>query len=460
MAAEATQTQYYVGFGSCNSTMQNQAFSNWVMYRPRTQQQPGSLSLFLDTRNMGVVADATGNVVPREFPLNNMYFAYFNNRAVQKLDEALSNPDTYTQTSSWYRIHINGKRVTTVMDMKNTLTGANTTSAPFSLKSTLNGVITPSTALYNITISKNCGDPVACAAIPEPVDAFVSPSTDTLVFSFWTVNQPLTINGFYKRDHAWCPVKTAVNVEVVPPPSVTSSPPPARGSSPSPSRSSSAPLAQAASSPPPQYYIGFGSCNASMQNAMYGTWLVARLGKEQSPGSLVFILDTLNKPHARDIRDNLTVTPKDFTITNMYFAYFNSRAVQGLNAALANPDAYVQTPSHYRVHVNGQRLSTVMDMKNTLAGSSSAFSMFSLNLTLNGIIAPSRKPYLITITKNCAGAATAAACAAIPEPSEAFVSPAGHVVYSLWSPDQPLAINGSHKKDNAWCPVQTAANPA
>ncbi|GLC76796.1 hypothetical protein PLESTF_001836200 [Pleodorina starrii] len=210
--AEASRPQYYIGFGSCNSTMQNQAFGNWVMYHRRSVQLSGSLTLHLDTRNKSHVADASGTVVPRDFPITNLYIAYFDNRAVMKLDDALATQG-YTQMTSWYRVHVNGQRVTTVQDMKEKLSGDPTaTYAMFNLKVTVKGAIEPSTSQYVITITKNCANAAACAAIPDPADVFVS-GQGHVAYSLWSVQQPLTINGVYKRDHAWCPVQSAINTD-------------------------------------------------------------------------------------------------------------------------------------------------------------------------------------------------------------------------------------------------------
>ncbi|GLC35423.1 hypothetical protein PLESTM_000322700 [Pleodorina starrii] len=210
-AAETTQAQYYIGFGSCPRKMQNQSYGNWKMYRPDAQQ-PGSLTLFLDTLNTRHMADATGTVSPLDFPIGNMYFGYFDTAAVQKYGDLIANKNAYKEASSWYRVTVNGVQQGSVADMKNALSPLNLApSANFSLKISLNkGAIFPSTSLFKIVISKNCKSESACAAIPDPAVAFGSPQGH-VVYSLWTVEQSMIINGKTFANHAWCPVQSALN---------------------------------------------------------------------------------------------------------------------------------------------------------------------------------------------------------------------------------------------------------
>lgn len=192
--------------------MQNQTFGNWIMARSRSEQLPGIMVLKLDTRNMSHVSDATGKVVPREFPITNLYLAYFNNKAVRSFNKSFSSSNQYIQTTSNYQVTVNGQPITTVQDMKNQLTGdVKATGAMFSLKVTVKGLIKPSTSVYTIVIGKKCASPNVCAIIPDPGKAFLSAS-DRVVYSLWSVQQPLTINGDFIPSHAWCPVQSAMNL--------------------------------------------------------------------------------------------------------------------------------------------------------------------------------------------------------------------------------------------------------
>ncbi|GLC73399.1 hypothetical protein PLESTF_001371200 [Pleodorina starrii] len=209
--AETTQPQYYMGFGNCPRKMQDQSYGNWPMYRPPAQQ-PGSLTLFLDTRLARHVANAAGSVKPLDFPITNLFFAFFSTAAVQKYAELMATKTTSMEAASWYRVHVNGVQQGSVMDMKNVLTPLNfAPSSNFSLKITLNrGAIAPAYDAFNITISKNCRTPSMCATIPDPAIAFGSP-LGHVVFSLWSVNQMLSIDGAAPRAEAWCPVQSAIN---------------------------------------------------------------------------------------------------------------------------------------------------------------------------------------------------------------------------------------------------------
>ncbi len=187
------------------------SYGNWIMTRSVSQQDgPESIKLLLDTRNMPALADAFGVVRPRNFPIMHIYFGYFDPSAVQARTPELDRT-SYKETRSYYTIAVNGAVLYTVRDMKDN--GPNTRrTMTYSLKGVLNGVITPSTVPYRIEILKVCavlGE--SCDGVPNPADVFTS-RRGFMAYSLWSAGQSLTVNGKFVRDHAWCPVKAAINV--------------------------------------------------------------------------------------------------------------------------------------------------------------------------------------------------------------------------------------------------------
>lgn len=102
--------------------------------------------------------------------------------------------------------------------------------------------------------------------------------------------------------------------------------------------------------------------------------------------------------------------------------------------------------------INGKSLFTVRDLKD-FGTNTATSSTYSLKGTHNGLIKPSPDKYKIEIVKYCDNSD----CSRIPEPSSVFVSPQGHVVFSVWSVGQSLRVNGVLALNHAWCPVRSAA---
>ncbi|PNH09555.1 hypothetical protein TSOC_003797 [Tetrabaena socialis] len=195
--------QYYINFGRCGHSRQQQQYGNWVMTYPLSKQEDAGLIFYLDTRNTSAVAKAFGEVEPLFFPIRNIYFAYFNNSGIQQWSPTLDRIP-YKETAAQYQIKINGKALTTVKDLKDSGFKDSMTSV-YSLKGTLVGSITPSVTPYKVEVVKKA------SRAPDPKTVFTSP-TGHIVFSLYSVGQPMTVNGVLVRDHAWCPVQTAVNV--------------------------------------------------------------------------------------------------------------------------------------------------------------------------------------------------------------------------------------------------------
>ena len=190
-----TAKQYYLHFGSCWSGRQNQTYGNWHITMPPSQPHSSSLTLYLDTKNSSAVSPCFGFVDPLFFPIRHLYFAYFDVRGVQS---AASSTKPYVEASSYYTIRLNGVLLTTVRDLKDVGVGQ-----PYSLKAMVDGRLLPSPTVYTVEIAKVR----ASAAIPDPASVFISPDNE-IVYSYWTVNQALTVNGAYVNSHAWCPVLT------------------------------------------------------------------------------------------------------------------------------------------------------------------------------------------------------------------------------------------------------------
>ncbi|PNH09557.1 hypothetical protein TSOC_003798 [Tetrabaena socialis] len=209
-AASGEPPQYYIHFGRCPPALQQQQYGNWVMTR-KASTGSKSIVLYLDTRNMSAVANAFGEVEPLDFPIQHIYFAYFNTSGVFAWSHALDRIG-YKETGSFYQIRVNGKKLSTIKDLKDSGTTTPMTSA-YSLKGTLyNGTITPSLAPYKIEITRACtSSSDGCVVGPDPATVFTSP-TGHIVFSLWSVKQPLKVKGVLVHNHAWCPVQTVVNV--------------------------------------------------------------------------------------------------------------------------------------------------------------------------------------------------------------------------------------------------------
>ncbi|KAG2449637.1 hypothetical protein HYH02_005170 [Chlamydomonas schloesseri] len=202
--------------------------------------------------------------------------------------------------------------------------------------------------------------------------------------------------------------------------------------------------------PPPQYTMGFGKCGPRLQRRQYGNWKMTYNISEQRPGKLLLWLDTQNRTAVASCFG--AVEPADFPITAIYFAYFNyTEGVAAWSPAL-DLTPYKEMPTAYWIKVNGRSLFTVRDLKD-FGTNTATSSTYSLKGTHNGLVKPSPDRYKVEIVKYCDGDDD---CARIPEPSTVFISPQGHVVFSLWSVGQPLRVNGVLALNHAWCPVQSA----
>eukprot|EP00198_Chlamydomonas_reinhardtii_P002313 XP_001691649.1 predicted protein [Chlamydomonas reinhardtii] len=201
-----------MNFGKC--TRQQQEYGTWLLYFNMTEQRLAGhdkLVFWLDTRGMSPVNTTSfGDVQPATFPIRQVNFAYFNaTLGVQRWSPELDRTP-YRETSSWYRIQVDGKRISTIKDLKDS--GRNTrTSSIYSLKGTLNGAIKPAKERYKIEILKSCSTAIGCVTIPDPAKVFVN-AAGHVAYAFWNVGQSLTVNGVQVKDHAWCPVQTAIVV--------------------------------------------------------------------------------------------------------------------------------------------------------------------------------------------------------------------------------------------------------
>ncbi|KXZ42984.1 hypothetical protein GPECTOR_108g179 [Gonium pectorale] len=141
--------------------------------------------------------------------MQNIYFAYFNKSGIAEWSPELDQTP-YRETRSYYAISVNGRRLATMKDLKDSGLKTPETSM-YSLKATLNSAILPSTTPYRVVVHKVCESADGCARVPDPATVFLSP-TGHFVWSAWNVRQSLYVNGTLVRDHAWCPVQTVVNV--------------------------------------------------------------------------------------------------------------------------------------------------------------------------------------------------------------------------------------------------------
>jgi hypothetical protein len=215
LAPPAPLPQYYIHFGRCSHNLQQMAYGTWVMTRPlRMQTNRDSVVFMVDTKNASPVAPAFGSVVPAEFQIRQINIAYFDYlRGVQAWSPDLDKR-WYMETGSYYAVRVNGKRLTTTRDLKDSGVKTPETSV-YSLKGSLMGAITPSTQPYKLEVVKWCAlskaRPSSCDQVPDPASVFVN-ERGYFAYSFWNVGQPLTVNGVPNRDHAWCPVQTGITV--------------------------------------------------------------------------------------------------------------------------------------------------------------------------------------------------------------------------------------------------------
>lgn len=202
----------------------------------------------------------------------------------------------------------------------------------------------------------------------------------------------------------------------------------------------------------PQYNMNLGGCIRQRQAQEFSNWHMYMPADEQRPETLVLYLQTHNVRAMADAYQD--VTPRDFAVRNVYFAYWNTSGVKELSRAVDDLRVYMETSSFYRLNVSAERVWTVKDMKNE-GFRSSMSAMFTLKATLpNTTLTPSTRMFKVTIYKSCSGSA----CSAIPDPAKVFVSRLGHVVYSIGNVQQGLTINGSFVQNHAWCPVQAVIN--
>eukprot|EP00198_Chlamydomonas_reinhardtii_P009165 XP_001698502.1 predicted protein [Chlamydomonas reinhardtii] len=196
--------------------------------------------------------------------------------------------------------------------------------------------------------------------------------------------------------------------------------------------------------------MGFGKCGPRLQRQQYGNWQMTYNISEQRPGKMVMWLDTQNRTAVASCFGQ--IEPQDFPLTAIYFAYFNyTEGVAAWSPAL-DLTPYRETSTAYWIKINGKSLFTVRDLKD-FGTNTATSSTYSLKGTHNGLIKPSPDKYKIEIVKYCDNSD----CSRIPEPSSVFVSPQGHVVFSVWSVGQSLRVNGVLALNHAWCPVRSAA---
>ncbi|KAG2431340.1 hypothetical protein HYH02_013330 [Chlamydomonas schloesseri] len=209
-----SNAQYYINFGKCYK--QNAEYGTWTLYYNLTENRasPGKLVFWLETFNRSPVNTTTfGTVEPADFPIRQVNFAYFNaTLGVQRWSPELDRTP-YRETSTWFWIQVDGQRISTCKDLKDS---GRANSAKYSLKGTLNGLVKPAKQRYRIEIVKSCtptsNAPGACSAIPDPVNVFVRAAGNVVAYSFWNVGQSLLVNGTLVKDHSWCPTQTAVVV--------------------------------------------------------------------------------------------------------------------------------------------------------------------------------------------------------------------------------------------------------
>ncbi|PNH09558.1 hypothetical protein TSOC_003799 [Tetrabaena socialis] len=194
-AASDEPPQYFISLGSCGRSFQKQQYGNWVMTRLLSKQVgPASIVLSLDTKNESAASLAFGVVEPLDFYIQHLHVAYWNNSGIMLWSPALDRTGS-KDISSFYKININGKALTTTKDNKDSGGAKTSTTAVYNLKGTLNkGVITRSLTPYKIEIKKNCKDSASCAKVPDPLTVFMSP-TGHIVFSLMGEGEDLLVNG-------------------------------------------------------------------------------------------------------------------------------------------------------------------------------------------------------------------------------------------------------------------------
>ncbi|KAG2489612.1 hypothetical protein HYH03_011892 [Edaphochlamys debaryana] len=207
--------QYTMNFGKCKASLQKAKFGNWEMTRPLHEQTPDSLVLYLHTNNMPAVAKAFGDVYPPNFPITSIYFGYFYSAGVMMWTPQLDK-ESYRELKPWYSIKLNGQELSSVKDHKNVGLQKNPFSSVYSLKGSLRVQdVVPSDKPYRLEIYKVCDEnmPSAtwnCSVVPSPQWIFVS-KAGHVSWAAWSVSQSLRVNGVWFKDHAWCPVKFAIN---------------------------------------------------------------------------------------------------------------------------------------------------------------------------------------------------------------------------------------------------------
>lgn len=205
----------------------------------------------------------------------------------------------------------------------------------------------------------------------------------------------------------------------------------------------------------PQYNMNFGMCGPDRQSQTFSNWAMTMPRSIQVPGSIVLLLDTKNIRAMSDAFGNGNVTPRDFAITNMYFAVWNTSGVEKLLELFRDPSE--RSTTWYQILVNGKKIGTVSNFRSGVRRASQTNAMFSLKAKMSdpNMVKPSTKPIKIVISRVCSNARS---CALIPDPQDVFVSKGGHVVYAIWSVGQTLNVNGEIRGNHAWCPVQSAVN--
>ncbi|KXZ42987.1 hypothetical protein GPECTOR_108g182 [Gonium pectorale] len=171
-----------------------------------------SLVLNLDTFGRSPIAEAFGKVKPTGFPLTHVYFAYWNKTGIKGWSHNLDDVG-YKEVPSWYTIKVNGEMLITIRDLKDQGFDDTPRTTAYCLKGTLRNVnnVKPSNSTFRIEVAKVCTG-TDCAAIPDPATVFISPKGH-IVWSVWTVHQKMSVNGAPIRDHAWCPVQSAINLD-------------------------------------------------------------------------------------------------------------------------------------------------------------------------------------------------------------------------------------------------------
>ncbi|KXZ42985.1 hypothetical protein GPECTOR_108g180 [Gonium pectorale] len=183
-----------------------------MTYSKSQQKSKNSLILYLNTFGRSPIAEAFGKVEPAEFPLTHVYFAYWNKTGVKLWGPKLDDVE-YKELPSWYTIKVNGKALGTIRDMKDQGFDDTPLTTAYCLKGTIRDVnnVKPSNSTIKFEIVKVCSGS-ACDTIPDPATVFISPKGH-IVWSVWTVHQKMSVDGAPIRDHAWCPVQSAINLD-------------------------------------------------------------------------------------------------------------------------------------------------------------------------------------------------------------------------------------------------------